>query len=334
MKSLHKLFWISVGVAIILTFAIYFIPTSIEDFYTNPALNDTGGSYYYWKFLPEDKDIFARITAWVFFVLHFLTVAYFLKKLKENPKEKGKTFSKYNVYLLLTNLFFIILHFIHTTIWYDALATDTPVWSSQGSVIIMLILVLIMENRRRGLFFGKKIPFPKESVKIIIKTHGIYSALATIFTFWFHPMEFLWAHTIGFLYMYLLFIQLSLARTKIHQNIYWTFTLEILVLVHGTVVAITTKNAPWAMFLFGFAIILFVTQIYGLKLKKWVIHTSQALFLIITLITYTGLIGNRSFIDINEIFRIPVIDYVLVFAFVYGIYLPIFIKKRKNKQIK
>lgn len=329
--SLKKVFIISIISAIILTLSIYFIPTSIDSFYQNPALNDTGGSYYYWKFLEQDKDIFARITAWSFFFLHFISILYLLNKLNKNPKEKGKEYSKYNIYLLLTNLFFIILHMIHTWIWYDALATDTPVWSSQGSVIIMLILILIMENRRRGLFFGKKVYMPKESVKFIIKTHGIYIALATIFTFWFHPMEFLWAHTIGFFYMYLLFIQLSLPKTKIHQNIYWTFILEVTVLVHGTIVAFTTENAPWAMFLFGFGIILVVTQIYGLKAKKWLIHTTQALFVTITLITYSGLFESRSITDIHEIIRIPLIDYILVFVFVYVIYLLFFMKKKLKK---
>lgn len=328
MKSLKGVFWISVVSAVVLTLAIYLIPTSIDDFYANPALNDTGGSYYFWKFLPEDKDTWARITAWGFFVLHFVTVGYLLQKMKKDPKERGKEYSKYNIALLLTNLIFILLHFIHTTIWYDALATDTPVWSSQGSVIVMLILILIMENRRRGLFFGKKMPFPKESVRFVMKHHGIYIALATTFTFWFHPMEFLWAHTIGFLYMFLLFIQMSLARTKMHQNIYWTFALEVTVLVHGTVVAFTTDNAPWAMFLFGFAAILVITQIYGVRAPKWLIHTTQGIFVLLALITYSGLIGDRTIADINEIFRIPVIDYVLVFVFVYAIYLPIFIRKK------
>lgn len=332
MNSVKKVFWISIAAAIILTVGIAIIPTDIYDFYTNPALNDTGGGYYFWKFLPEDKDIVARITAWGFFTLHFVTVAYFIVKLRNNPKEKGQEFSKYNIYLLLINAFYILLHYVHTWIWYDALATDTPVWSSQGSVIIMLILILIMENSRRGLFFGKKMPFPKESVKVITKFHGMYIALATIFTFWFHPMEFVWAHAIGFFYMYVLFIQLSLTRTKIHNNIYWKFFLEILVLFHGFIVAFTTENAPWTMFLFGFAVVFFVTQIYGLKLNKKVIMVSQLIFVLLALFTYSGLVGDRTFSDINEIFRIPVIDYVLIFVFVYGIYLPLFIKRRLQKE--
>ena len=325
-----KVLWISIIVSFVLTLSIIFLPKSIYDYYEFPALNDTGGSYYFWKFLPEDKDIFARITAWGLFALHFFTVGYLMNQLKKNPKEKGKELSKYNYYLLFANLGFIVLHYIHTWIWYDALATDTPVWSSQGSVIVMLVLILIIENQRRGLFFGKKIPLPKESVRFVYKSHGFYIALATIFTFWFHPMEFTWGHLFGFCYMYLLFIQMSLSRTKMHQNRYWNFSLEILVLFHGTFVAVDTKNAPWAMFLFGFAAVFFITQIYGLKLPKWIIHMTQALFVVITLITYSGLIGERSFADINEVFRIPVIEYVLVFVFVLVIYIPFFIKKLRQ----
>ena len=332
MSKPYKVLWISVFVAIVATALIIVLPNSIYEYYIDPALNDLGGSYYFWKFLPEDVDMVARITGWVFFTLHFVTVGVLLKKLKETQKEKVDGINKYNYYLLFANLFFVVLHYIHTWIWYDALAQDTPVWSSQGSVIVMLVLILIMENGRRGLFFGKKVPLPKESVRFIMKNHGVYIALATIFTFWFHPMEFTWGHLFGFLYMYLLFIQMSMARTKVHNNYIWKFVLEITVLFHGTLIALDTANAPWAMFFFGFAAVFFITQIYGLKLHKMVIMGGQIMFLVIVFVTYTGIVGGRSIADINEVFRIPVIDYILVFVFVYVIYVPIFIKKRLDKK--
>jgi hypothetical protein len=68
-----------------------------------------------------------------------------------------------NIVALLMNAFFIALHFLQTHIWYDGLAQDVSVWSSQVSVIIMLVWILLMENSRRGLFFGKKAPISKES---------------------------------------------------------------------------------------------------------------------------------------------------------------------------
>lgn len=332
MSKLTKVLLISVLVSLVMTFLIILLPNTINNYYANPEIYDTGFSYYMWKFRPEEKDLIARLTSWGFFFLHFGTIGYLMKKLKDNPTEKGEVISKYNYYLLFANLGFIVLHYLHTWIWYDALATDTPVWSSQGSVIVMLVLVLIIETPRRGLFFGKRVKFPKESYKFVMKNHGIYIALATIFTFWYHPMEFTWGHLFGFFYMYLLFIQMSLAKTKMHNNMYWKVILEVTVLFHGTFVALDTGNAPWAMFLFGFATIFFITQIYGLKLSKLTIMISQILFVIIALLSYSGLIIDRTFADLNEIIRIPAIEYILVFVFVFVIYIPFFIKKKLAKK--
>lgn len=308
------------------------MPTSIYDFYPNAEIYDTGFNYYLWKFRTIDQTLGARITAWAFFFLHFGVIGYLFDKLKKDQKNKQDGYSKYNIYLLLANAFFIILHYVHTWVWYDALAQDTPVWSSQGSVIIMLVLILIIENRRRGLFFGKKMPFPKESTRVIMKNHGIYITLATIFTFWYHPMENTPWHIVGFLYMYLLFIQMSFSRTKLHTNKYFNVSLEVMVLFHGTAVAFYSGNAPWAMFLFGFAAIFFITQIYGLGLSKRSIHIAQGIFVVIALVTYSGLINDKTFSEINEVIRIPFIEYVLVYVFVYVIYA--WIKIPFNKWVK
>lgn len=320
MKKLEKMFFISLLGGAILTIILFFMPTSINDFYPNPEIYDTGFNYYLWKFRAIDQNTIARITAWLFFLIHFSVVVYLLGLLNKHKAKRKDGYSIYNIYLLIANAFFVLLHYVHTLIWYDALAQDTPVWSSQGSVIIMLVLILVIENRRRGLFFGKKVPFPQQSTKTIMKYHGIYITLATVFTFWYHPMENTPWHIVGFLYMYLLFIQMSFARTKIHQNKWFNLTLEVMVLFHGTSVALYSGNAPWAMFLFGFAAIFFITQIYGTGLSKKWIHLSQAMFVILALATYSGLFNNREFYEINEVFRIPFIEYALVFAFVYTIY--------------
>ena len=58
--------------------------------------------------------------------------------------------------LFAANAGFILLHILQTRIWYDGLAQNVSIWSSQGSVVLMLVLILLMENQRRGLFFGKK----------------------------------------------------------------------------------------------------------------------------------------------------------------------------------
>jgi len=43
---------------------------------------------------------------------------------------------------------------------------------SQGSVIVLLVWVLLMENSRRGLFFGKKAPIGQEINRAARKYHG------------------------------------------------------------------------------------------------------------------------------------------------------------------
>ena len=76
-----------------------------------------------------------------------------LNHLKANPT-MGLT--KYNWAAIIINLFFIVLHLIQTQIWFDGLAQDVPIWTSQGSVIVMLALLLVIENPSRGFFLGRK----------------------------------------------------------------------------------------------------------------------------------------------------------------------------------
>jgi len=123
---------------------------------------------------------------------------------------------------LAASAFFILLHFVQTHIWYDGLAQDVSIFSSQGSVIVLLVWVLLMENNRRGMFFGKKLPIKQEIIRFARKYHGYFFAWATIYTFWYHPMVNTSGHLIGFLYMFLLMLQGSLFFTRIHTNRWWT----------------------------------------------------------------------------------------------------------------
>ena len=50
------------------------------------------------------------------------------------------------------------------------------------------------------------------------KYHGYVFAWATVYTFWYHPMENTAGHLIGFFYMFLLLLQGSLFLTRIHIN--------------------------------------------------------------------------------------------------------------------
>ena len=85
---------------------------------------------------------------------------------------------------------------------------------------------------------------------------------------------------------------------------------EVTVAVHGTLVAIIQGNGIWPMFAFGFAGIFIVTQMHGLNLPRWLKWTFTGLFVGGALLVYP----SRSWVQLNEILRIPLIEYLLVFV--------------------
>lgn len=287
----------------------------VGQFYVHPAfLPDQGPLWYYWK-LPEPS-LWGRISGWSFFILHLGITLYLALQLKKHPSTEPGKLGKYNWYLIITQIVFTLLHLAQTYLFYDSLAHDTPVWLSQASVIIMLVLMMILLNDRRGLFFGKKIKFPAFVTNTTKLIHGPYIILSLIFTFWYHPMEPSIGHLIGFFYMFLLMSQISFAQTPAHFDRYWQFGLEFIVLIHGTIVAIMTGNGMWPMFAFGFGAVTVITYIYLLNLPKLARLGLQLLYVVMIIIVYTGgFSSNRTFAKIFEITYIPFIEYLLVFVF-------------------
>lgn len=279
-------------------------------------LPDSGASWYYWK-LPEPT-FWSRATAWGGYLLHQVALWWLIFRAQSQKLKYTNGLHRVNVLALATNAFFIVLHLIQSHIWYDGLAQDVSIFSSQGSVILLLVMVLLMENQRRGLFFGKKIGFLKETGRVARKYHGYIFAWAIIYTFWFHPMETTSGHLIGFLYTFFLLLQSSLFFTRAHLNRWWTFLLEVTVLIHGTLVAYLTQNSDiWPMFLFGFAALFIVTQMYGLGLQRWQRWAFIAAYVAAVLVVYS----SRGWAQLNEIVRIPVIEYGSVFVMALIIWL-------------
>jgi len=284
-------------------------------------LPDQGFNWYYWQ-LPQIDNI-SRITGWSFFILHLITTLFLARKVGKVPF--SEKLSKWHIALFFSQVFFIILHLVQTTFWYDSLVHDTPVWLSQFSVIIMLVMMLIILNQKRGLFFGKKLPIPQSVTKFFIDIHAPYIIVALVFTFWYHPMENTYGHLIGFFYMFMLFGQIIFASTKIHFNRIWVFLLEFTVLIHGTAIALQSKTIPsitpgkdmWPMFAFGFGAIAIITQIYLLKLPKWALILLNLVYLSAVILVYIGgVFSVRVFSQIGEITYIPFIEYLLVGVFV------------------
>jgi hypothetical protein len=116
---------------------------------------------------------------------------------------------------------------------------------------------------------------------------------------------------LGFFYTFLILLQGSLMFTRVHLNKVWGAALETLVLVHGTMVAVSQGNGLWPMFAFGFGGIFVVTIMYGLELPRWLRWTALASYVGLALWVY----GTRYIADIHQITWIPVVYYLAVFVF-------------------
>ena len=288
-------------------------------------LPDQGASWYYWK-LPSPT-FWTRATAWGLYLAHQFAIWGLIFYAQKNKLKYTTGLHKVNLLALGVNAVFILLHFAQTHIWYDGLAQDVSIWSSQISVIILLIWVILMENPRRGMFFGKKVPISQEITRFARKYHGYFFAWATIYTFWYHPMVSTSGHLIGFLYMFLLLLQGSLFFTRIHVNKWWTLLQELTVLFHGTLVAVMQGNNLWPMFAFGFAGMFVITQMHGIGLSRGVRLAIFLVYIGAALLVYNG----RGWVNLNEIVRIPLIEYLSTFAlagiFALGLWLARKIRK-------
>ena len=231
---------------------------------------DRGNMWYFWQ-LAEPTAI-TRLSAWLPFSMHWIAMWYLISKGRSERPRYVFGLHKFNLWAIAVNVFFVLLHIAQTKIWYDGLAQDTHEATSMGSVVIMLFAIMLMENKRRGLVFGKKFEFMFEAGEVVRRYHGYYFSWAIIYTFWYHPVELTQGHLAGFAYMFLLFFQSSLFFTRFHINRWWTMSLEILFTVHGALVAYFIlqkgQNGPWSMFFFGGVTLFLITQMHGLGLSR------------------------------------------------------------------
>ncbi len=306
--------WLGILFSAAFTFLIWLTGDMLQVF---PHLPKPVGnsSWYYWKL--ADPTLVTHLTAWGLYAAHQLAFWGILWYAQTHIKKYTTTLHPINFIALGVNALFILLHFVQTHIWYDGLAQDVSIFSSQGSVIVLLIWVLLMENNRRGMFFGKRLPISQRILQFARKYHGYFFSWAAVYTFWYHPMENTPGHLIGFFYMFMIMLQGSLFFTRIHLNKYWTFTIEVLVLFHGTLVALQNANNLWPMFFFGFAGIFVITQMYGLRLKPWAIWMFLALYIAGVVLIYS----SRGVGHLWELTAIPLIDYlgVIVLALLLGL---------------
>lgn len=231
---------------------------------------DRGDMWYFWQL--HEPTAITRLSAWLPFSLHWIAMWYLISRGRSERPAYVFGLHSFNLQAIAVNAFFILMHIVQTKMFYDGLAQDTHEATSLGSVVIMLFAIMLMENRRRGLVFGRKFEFMFEAGDVVRRYHGYYFSWAIIYTFWYHPVELTQGHLAGFSYMFLLFLQGSLFFTRYHINRWWTMALELLFVVHGAFVAYFImqkgENGPWAMFFFGGVTLFLITQMHGLGLSR------------------------------------------------------------------
>ncbi len=301
----ERVLGLGIAAAAVLTGLIWLLGRSLEDV---PLLPDQGPSWYVWK-LP-DPTVWTRLSAWLGYAGHQLVLWGLIFYAQTRVRTYAAGLHRVNIVALAANGGFIALHEVQSQLFYDGLAQDVSIYSSQGSVVLLLVAVLLMENRRRGLFFGRSVPIKAEITRFARQYHGYLFSWAAVYTFWYHPMLNTSGHLIGFFYMFLLLLQSSLFLTRAHVNRWWTVTLEVLVAVHGTLVAVMTSGPRgiWPMFLFGFLAIFVITQMHGLGLSRRARGGLGALFGA----AVVGVYAWRGFSRVDEVIRIPLIEYALV----------------------
>lgn len=300
-----------IAACFVLTGVVWMIGNAIA---RTDLLPDQGASWYYWK-LPEPT-VWTRVSVWASYVAHQLTAWGLIFYAQTRVKTYARGLHPVNIAALAANFGFIVLHMVQSLLFYDGLAQDVSIYSSQGSVVLLLVVVLLMENRRRGLFLGRSVPFSRRVTDFARRYHGYLFSWAAIYTFWYHPMENTLGHLIGFFYMFLLLVQGSLFLTRAHTNRFWTVTLEVMVAAHGTLVAVMSSGPDglWPMFGFGFLAIFVLTQMHGLGLSRRTRIVVGAGYVVAVVGVYT----RRGWGSLDEIVRIPAIEYLLVFV-IFGL---------------
>lgn len=302
--------WGGIAFSVAFTALIAFADPWLARFVLPP---DQGFSWYYWQL--AEPTIWTQLTAWGLYTAHQVTFWGLIYYAQTRSHKYTVGLHPINIIALGLNAFFILAHFVQTHLTYDGLAQDIIIWSSQWSVILMLVWILLMENNRRGMFFGQKLPLGREIVQFARKYHGYVFAWAVTYTFWFHPTVNTPGHLSGFFYMFLLMLQGSLFFTRIHTNKWWMVTQEVTVLVHGAMVAYFQAENLWQMFAFGFGGMFIITQMHGLGLSLKARLGILGVYIGLAVLAYLPIL--------NQIWRIsliPFIEYlsVVVLALLIG----------------
>jgi hypothetical protein len=290
-----------IAAAFLATLVIWLLGGRLEGI---ERLPDQGPSWYEWK-LPQPTG-FTRAVVWSMYGAHQLAWWGLIAVAQRRRMRWDDRITDLHKWGLGMQVGFVALHLAQTHWTYDGLAQDVSIWSSLASVAVLLVWVLLLENGRRGMAFGRPMPLPKGVGQAAVKYHGYYFAWAITYTLWYHPMEATSGHLAGFFYMFLLMVQGVLFFTPAHRDRRWTLMLEMAVVAHGTTVAWMQPEGLWPMFLFGFLAIFIVTQMHGMgwsRRTRWALGGAY-------LAGIVAVYAVRGPSNWHEVLRIAVIDYV------------------------
>jgi len=326
-RSARYLWLFGILFAVFFTILIWLLGPNLKHF-IDTFLPDQGASWYYWK-LPS-RDFWGMAITWAFYLGHqfslWIAIYFGHKSLHGFRSPSLWGLPKYSLVVLAINLVFVSLHLVQTQFWFDGLAQDVPIFTSQYSVIIMLAVILILENPRRGLILGRKAgkPFTAQVTGFFRRTHMYVFAWALVYTFWFHPMATDPQLLSGFFYMFLLFTQVTLAWTSMHFNKKWIILLESYVAIHAVIVAVFNTSSfgspdMWPMFFSGFIFMFVFTYLYALRTSKKVYWLVTAVYVVFLIWLYlpTPIGYGRSIVNLSrlEFMWIPLILHALAWVF-------------------
>lgn len=252
----------------------------------------------------------ARLSAWTGYLLHQFGIWGCIYAAQRARPSYADGMRKINWIALGVNAAGVALHALQTRHSYDGLAIDVPEGTSLGSASFMLMLILAMEAPRRGLILGlRQLKLPPELPRFIRRYHGYIFSWATVYTFWYHPLEPLPSHLGGVYHMLLLFVQSSLLFTRAHRDPRWTLALEMLAMPHAVITTLQKRSGLEGMFAFGFLGMFVLNQMHGLGLSRAAKLSLGTAYTAAALAWY----GRRQQLRrLPDTMRVPMLEYSIV----------------------
>lgn len=252
----------------------------------------------------------ARASAWAGYLLHQFAIWGCVYAAQQRRPGYAAEMRRLNWVALAVNAGGVALHYAQTRRYYDGLARDVPEGTALGSVAFLLMLAQALEAPRRGLALGRgRSVLPRELTRFARRYHGYIFSWASVYNFWYHPLEPLPAHLGGMYHTLLIFVQSSLFFTRAHRDPRWTLALELLVLPHAVITTLQNRSGYGPMFVFGFLGMFVLTQMHGLGLSPRTRAAIGATYVGAALAWYGG---HGQLRRLPDVLRVPALEYGVV----------------------